>query len=116
MKLFLILIVLSFAAFPAAASPSCMTKSEAREQYRTSHLYWHSEHHCWDDRRGRRHRGIERDPVPAIATVPLPEPRPIQPDSIWPEPPFDFSWIDRWPSEVTMAPERWLLDLMQFGK
>jgi hypothetical protein len=33
----------------------CMTKEQARAKFKTSHLYWHTEHHCWDDHRGRRH-------------------------------------------------------------
>lgn len=41
----------------ASGSPSCMTKEEARKKYKTAHLYWHTEHHCWDDTSGRgRHR------------------------------------------------------------
>jgi len=32
----------------AAAAASCMTKSEAREAYSTSYLYWHGANHCWD--------------------------------------------------------------------
>jgi hypothetical protein len=36
------------AATPAYASKSCMTKAEARQQFATSHLYWHGPGHCWD--------------------------------------------------------------------
>jgi len=38
----------------ASAAPSCMTKSEARRVYSTSHLYWHGADHCWDATAGRR--------------------------------------------------------------
>jgi len=43
----------------AAAGSSCMTKSEARRVYATSHLYWHGADHCWDATPGR-HRYAER--------------------------------------------------------
>ena len=29
---------------------ACMTKEQARATFRTSHLYWHTTRHCWDDR------------------------------------------------------------------
>ena len=32
---------------PSQASRSCMTQTEARLQFATSHLYWHGSH-CWD--------------------------------------------------------------------
>jgi hypothetical protein len=33
---------------PAQASGMCLTKAEARQMFRTSHLYWHGKDHCWD--------------------------------------------------------------------
>lgn len=36
------------AASPAYASKSCLTMAEARQQFLTSHLYWHGAGHCWD--------------------------------------------------------------------
>ena len=47
--------VVLFVAFiawsvPARATPSCMTYAEARAAFHTSHLWWHSMRHCWDDR------------------------------------------------------------------
>jgi hypothetical protein len=36
------------ASSAALASPSCMTQSEARAKFTTSHLYWHGAGHCWD--------------------------------------------------------------------
>lgn len=38
-------------ALPAAASPECMTKSEARQAHPRTHIFWHGTRHCWDDRR-----------------------------------------------------------------
>jgi hypothetical protein len=43
----------------AASAATCMTKSEARRVYSTSHLYWHGANHCWDATPGG-HRYAER--------------------------------------------------------
>jgi hypothetical protein len=46
-------------AAPADASKSCMTMAEARQQFATSHLYWHGPGHCWDAT-PPRHRIVAR--------------------------------------------------------
>ena len=46
--------------FAASASPSCLTKKEARAKWPGAHLYWHTERHCWDNHRGGKRY---RDPV-----------------------------------------------------
>jgi hypothetical protein len=33
---------------PSDASPSCMSKTEARQHFRSTHIYWHGRNHCWD--------------------------------------------------------------------
>jgi hypothetical protein len=38
----------------AASAATCMTKSEARRVYSTSHIYWHGANHCWDATPGGR--------------------------------------------------------------
>jgi hypothetical protein len=43
-----VIVVFTLAALPAHASKSCMTMAEARQQFKTSHLYWHGSGHCWD--------------------------------------------------------------------
>ncbi len=43
-----VIVVFALAAMPAHASKSCMTMAEARQQFATSHLYWHGSGHCWD--------------------------------------------------------------------
>ncbi|HXB78861.1 MAG TPA: hypothetical protein VNX23_15920 [Bradyrhizobium sp.] len=47
MRTVVILIAL-VATTPAHASKSCMTMAEARQQFSTSHLFWHGSGHCWD--------------------------------------------------------------------
>jgi hypothetical protein len=122
MKFALALIVTLLAAFPALASPSCMTKHEARARYQTSYLYWRTEHHCWyAGHESRRH--IAKRSAPALAApqhaerMPKREPALAGADtvSIWPNPPTIYTWADRWPEEKRISPARWLNDLMQFG-
>jgi hypothetical protein len=48
MRVALIVIAIVTVATPSHASKSCMTMAEARQQFRTSHLYWHGAGHCWD--------------------------------------------------------------------
>ena len=55
------LVVIVVAPVQAAYASSCMTESEARRVYSTSHLYWHGADRCWDATPGRlrnseRHR------------------------------------------------------------
>jgi hypothetical protein len=31
-----------------ATDPTCLTKEEARQKFPKAHLYWHTQHRCWD--------------------------------------------------------------------
>jgi hypothetical protein len=31
-----------------ATDPTCLTKAEARQKFPKVHLYWHTQHRCWD--------------------------------------------------------------------
>ena len=31
-----------------ATDPTCLTKAEARKKFPKAHLYWHTQHRCWD--------------------------------------------------------------------
>jgi hypothetical protein len=94
------LVVIVIAPMQAAsAAPSCMTKSEARRVYTTSHLYWHGADHCWDATPGgrryaekrrhhfvRQHRDedevVQAEPQPVRQVQPQPaaqaEPQPVE--------------------------------------
>ena len=133
----LALIVTLLAAFPALARPDCMTKHEARAHYGNDWIYWHTERHCWDNQRGHvriakrnetdnRSAGSRRKLEPtkspsrtAVAEDAQPSPEMPSGDgghqSIWPDPPTDFTWADRWPNQDRISPDRWLLELVQFG-
>ena len=122
----LALIVTLLAAFPALASPGCMTKHEARAHYGNSWIYWHGPDHCWDDRRGH----VKRDVAATVHRRTTGEHKavlseregqavnlspPVTSTSIWPDPPTDFTWADRWPNQDRISPDRWLMELVQFG-
>jgi hypothetical protein len=55
MRTIVIVVFALVAATPAYASKSCMTMAEARQQFSTTHLYWHGSGHCWDAK-SPRHR------------------------------------------------------------
>jgi hypothetical protein len=48
MRTVVIVVFVLVAATPAHASKSCMSMAEARQQFSTTHLYWHGSGHCWD--------------------------------------------------------------------
>jgi hypothetical protein len=54
MRIAVIVVAIVMVSSPSHASPSCMTKSEARQKLGTAHLYWHGAGHCWDANPGRR--------------------------------------------------------------
>jgi hypothetical protein len=112
----LILLSVAFAG-TAQASRSCPTFNEARATHgKHAWLYWHTERHCWDDRRRtvRRHF-VERKREAAIP-VPRANPRPAAEPAVEArfEDPPEFNI--RWPDVGTMQPERWLRELVEFGR
>jgi hypothetical protein len=48
MRVAMIVFAVVMVATPSHASKSCMTMPEARQHFRTAHLYWHGAGHCWD--------------------------------------------------------------------
>jgi hypothetical protein len=101
------------AATPSYASKSCMTMAEARQQFATSHLYWHGAGHCWDatapTRRAAQRLKPRQDQQARRSNEPkwrnamsemLPGEAPVEP---WPAPsPGQVgelpgaNWLDRW--------------------
>jgi hypothetical protein len=60
MRVAIIAAAIALASSPALASPSCMTQSEARAKFPTTHLWWHGEGHCWDATPPTRQRLAQR--------------------------------------------------------
>jgi hypothetical protein len=54
MRVALFLTLIMIAATPSDASSSCMSKTEARRQFNSVHIYWHGADHCWDASPTRR--------------------------------------------------------------
>ncbi len=48
MRVALFVISMIIAATPSGASSSCMSKTEARREFGSVHIYWHGADHCWD--------------------------------------------------------------------
>ena len=117
-----IIVFVLVAATPAYASKTCMTMAEARQQYATTHLYWHGAGHCWDatpprhrvvrvkSREEQQARRDNREPVPqepkwrnAMSEMLPVDARPETLSA--PSPPPDetppMNWPDRW---VDIAP------------
>lgn len=59
-----VMVVMMFAVTtPLQASQSCMSKTEARKHFSSSHIYWHGPDHCWDATPVHRHgiHGVRRN-------------------------------------------------------
>src|SRR5690348_1693477 len=61
MRVAIIVVAIVLVSSPALASPSCMTQSEARAKFVTSHLYWHGPNRCWDATPPSRQRLAQRN-------------------------------------------------------
>ena len=112
MRVAVIVVGLVVVSTPSQASRSCMTQAEARQQFATSHLYWHGRH-CWDAMTPSRRvvhrvgenvqREAQRDPA-----------EPNNPEPKWREamsemltvneaPSPSMNWENRW-VEIAQAP------------
>jgi hypothetical protein len=112
-------------ATPSAASPSCMSRAEARQHFGSLHIYWHGPDRCWDatparrparfhsDRAHRRIHEVRRKTDPPkwheSMSKMLSDDKPVQAAP-------QTSWMDRWvdiePSMPSQA--RWI-DIAQAG-
>ena len=112
MRVAVIVVGLVVVSTPSQASRSCMTQAEARQQFATSHLYWHGRH-CWDAMTPSR--GVVprvRENVQREAQRDAPEPN--NPEPKWREtmsemptaneaPSPSVNWENRW-VEIAQAP------------
>ena len=113
MRVAVIVVGLVVVSTPSQASKSCMTQAEARQQFATSHLYWHGSGHCWDAMTPSRrvvHR--LRENVQREAQRDAPEPN--NPEPKWREtmpemltaneaPSPSVNWENRW-VEIAQVP------------
>jgi hypothetical protein len=68
MRVAMIVVTMLAVTTPSEASRSCMSKTEARQQYGSVHIYWHGPDHCWDAM-PTRHRQIQARQSPPIQEV-----------------------------------------------
>ena len=78
MRAALFVVFVSVLTTPSEASKSCMSKTEARQQF-GSYIYWHGPEHCWDATPTRphsvRYRVHHPEPEPTLpAVIPMPSP------------------------------------------
>src|SRR5712692_1071167 len=79
MRVAVVVVFVSVLSTPSEASQSCMSKTEARQSFHSSHIYWHGAEHCWDAtpirRHGGQHRAHHHEPEPTPpAVLPMPSP------------------------------------------
>jgi hypothetical protein len=112
MRVAVIVMLVSVLTTPSEASKSCMSKTEARQAFHSSHIYWHGAEHCWDatPRRGVRHRVRHYEPEPTprgVTPTPSPDLRRLANAMAVDEPEMDLvtarPWVERW------------IDVMQIG-
>jgi hypothetical protein len=60
MRVVVIVVCALAVATPSEASRSCMSKTEARQHFGSTHIYWHGPQHCWDATPTRRHHQIRQ--------------------------------------------------------
>jgi len=68
MRVAVIVVTMLAVTTPSEASQSCMSKTEARQHFRSTHIYWHGPDHCWDAT-PPRHRQIQARQKPPIPEV-----------------------------------------------
>jgi hypothetical protein len=79
MRVALVVVFVSVLTTSSEASQSCMSKTEARQSFHSSYIYWHGVDHCWDAIPIRRYRSPHRahhhepEPTPP-AVMPMPSP------------------------------------------
>jgi hypothetical protein len=58
MRVAVFVVLVLVVSTPSQASQSCMTKTEARQHFASTHIYWHGPDHCWDATSTRGHHQI----------------------------------------------------------
>jgi len=107
MRVAVIVVGLVVVSTPSQASRSCMTQAEARQQFATSHLYWHGSGHCWDAMTPSRRvvhrvrenvqREAQRDPA-----------EPSNPEPKWREAMSEMPTANETPSRSVDWENRWV--------
>src|ERR1700704_5426637 len=113
MRVAVIVVLVSVLTTPSEASKSCMSKTEARDAFHSSYIYWHGVDRCWDAipirRHGVRHRVHHYEPEPkppAVIPTPSPDLRRSANAMAVDEPETDLitmtPWVERW-TDITQV-------------
>jgi hypothetical protein len=115
MRVAVIVAFVSVLATSSEASPSCMSKTEARQHFGAVYLYWHGPEHCWDATptraRGIRHRVRHDEPAPRfVIPIPSPDLRRSANAMVTDEPETDLitatPWVERWIDITQVVPPK----------
>ena len=112
MRAALFVVFVSVLTTPSEASKSCMSKTEARQQF-GSYIYWHGPEHCWDATptrsHGVRYRAHHPEPEPTprfVIPMPSPDLRRSANAMATDEPETDLitatPWVERW-TDITQV-------------
>ena len=111
MRVAVVVVFASVLTTPSEASQSCMSKTEARHSFHSSHIYWHGVDHCWDAtpirRHGGQHRAHHPEPTPpAVMPMPSPDQRRSANAMAVDEPETSLitatPWVERW-TDITQV-------------
>ncbi len=119
MRVAVIVVFASMLTTPSEASKSCMSKTEARQQF-GSYIYWHGPEHCWDATPTRpygvRHRVHHQEPEPtppAMVPMPSPDRRRSANAMATDEPQIDLitatPWVERWIDITQVVPPQFVV-------
>ena len=111
MRVAVIVVFVSLLTMRSEASTSCISKTEARQQFGTVYLYWHGPEHCWDATptrlHGVRHRVRHPEPTPHfVVPIPSPDLRRSANAMATDEPEIELiiPWVDRWTDITQRTP------------
>ncbi len=117
MRVALVVVFVSVLTTSSEASQSCMSKTEARQSFHSSYIYWHGVDHCWDAIPIRRYRSPHRahhhepEPTPpAVMPMPSPDLRRSANAMAVDEPATDLitatPWVERWNDITQVVPPK----------
>jgi hypothetical protein len=119
MRVAVIVVFASMLTTSSEASKSCMSKTEARQQF-GSYIYWHGPEHCWDATPTRsygvRHRVHRQEPEPtppAVVPMPSPDRRRSANAMATDEAEIDLitatPWVERWTDITQVVPPQFVV-------
>jgi len=107
MRVAVIVLGLVVVSTPSQASTSCMTRTEARQQFPTSHLYWYGSH-CWFAMTPSRRRVVHRVRENVQREAQRDPAGPNNPEPKWREAMSEIPTANETPSPSVSWENRWV--------